>query len=71
ISMTKADLRLAVQRLISSSIVMLMSVISTHYDLSRISVGHYNRTVPLIIALNSSSLKKQTAEQKIPTSEQI
>ncbi|MGS3153414.1 hypothetical protein ACB268_22190, partial [Aeromonas sanarellii] len=40
--MTKADLRLAVQRLISSSIVMLMSVISTHYDLSRISVGHYN-----------------------------
>nr|WP_213568675.1 pyocin activator PrtN family protein [Salmonella enterica] len=39
--MTKADLRLAVQRLISSSIVMLMSVISTHYDLSRISVGHY------------------------------
>ncbi|MDK9510424.1 hypothetical protein QQF47_21155, partial [Salmonella enterica subsp. enterica serovar Give] len=36
-----ADLRLAVQRLISSSIVMLMSVISTHYDLSRISVGHY------------------------------
>ncbi|WP_213864373.1 hypothetical protein, partial [Escherichia coli] len=41
ISMTKADLRLAVQRLISSSIVMLMSVISTHYDLSRISVGHY------------------------------
>ncbi|MGG2339246.1 hypothetical protein ACE4ZV_25125, partial [Salmonella enterica] len=25
-----------------SSIVMLMSVISTHYDLSRISVGHYN-----------------------------
>ncbi|MGL6592080.1 hypothetical protein ACSZOL_23145, partial [Aeromonas hydrophila] len=32
---------LAVQRLISSSIVMLMSVISTHYDLSRISVGHY------------------------------
>ncbi|WP_223936943.1 hypothetical protein, partial [Aeromonas caviae] len=37
-----ADLRLAVQRLISSSIVMLMSVISTHYDLSRISVGHYN-----------------------------
>ncbi|MFJ5345977.1 BMC domain-containing protein, partial [Escherichia coli] len=25
----------------SSSIVMLMSVISTHYDLSRISVGHY------------------------------
>ncbi|MDT9007554.1 hypothetical protein, partial [Salmonella enterica] len=33
--------RLAVQRLISSSIVMLMSVISTHYDLSRISVGHY------------------------------
>ncbi|WP_213864370.1 hypothetical protein, partial [Escherichia coli] len=42
ISMTKADLRLAVQRLISSSIVMLMSVISTHYDLSRISVGHYN-----------------------------
>ncbi|OYI47918.1 hypothetical protein CI694_18570, partial [Escherichia coli] len=26
----------------SSSIVMLMSVISTHYDLSRISVGHYN-----------------------------
>ncbi|MEH6057503.1 hypothetical protein PVV25_03710, partial [Salmonella enterica subsp. enterica serovar Typhimurium] len=42
ISMTKADLRLAVQRLISSSIVMLMSVISTHYDLSRISVGHYS-----------------------------
>ncbi|WP_193758841.1 hypothetical protein [Aeromonas caviae] len=40
--MTKADLRLAVQRLISSSIVMLMSVISTHYDLSRISVGHYS-----------------------------
>ncbi|ACY91738.1 hypothetical protein NI35_3723 [Salmonella enterica subsp. enterica serovar Cerro] len=30
-----------------------------------------HRTVPLIIALNSSSLKKQTAEQKIPTSEQI
>ncbi|WP_250147927.1 fimbrial-like protein [Escherichia coli] len=47
ISMTKADLRLAVQRLISSSIVMLMSVISTHYDLSRISVGHYNLTVNL------------------------
>ncbi|WP_244077598.1 hypothetical protein, partial [Aeromonas caviae] len=41
-----ADLRLAVQRLISSSIVMLMSVISTHYDLSRISVGHY--TTPLV-----------------------
>ncbi|MGL6590981.1 hypothetical protein ACSZOL_17245, partial [Aeromonas hydrophila] len=40
---------LAVQRLISSSIVMLMSVISTHYDLSRISVGHYTpcpRPVP-------------------------
>ncbi|MFM4798407.1 hypothetical protein ACEUCS_19440, partial [Aeromonas caviae] len=54
ISMTKADLRLAVQRLISSSIVMLMSVISTHYDLSRISVGHYKTAaapayfVPLI-----------------------
>ncbi|MGC9580582.1 UNVERIFIED_CONTAM: hypothetical protein PVV41_18040, partial [Salmonella enterica subsp. enterica serovar Typhimurium] len=46
ISMTKADLRLAVQRLISSSIVMLMSVISTHYDLSRISVGHYSTSTP-------------------------
>jgi hypothetical protein len=49
--MTKADLRLAVQRLISSSIVMLMSVISTHYDLSRISVGHY-KTVDLIFKIN-------------------
>ncbi|MEH8171988.1 hypothetical protein Q7I38_13020, partial [Aeromonas veronii] len=29
----------------SSSIVMLMSVISTHYDLSRISVGHYSLSV--------------------------
>ncbi|MGS3152517.1 hypothetical protein ACB268_17230, partial [Aeromonas sanarellii] len=46
-SMTKADLRLAVQRLISSSIVMLMSVISTHYDLSRISVGHYTLSLAL------------------------
>ncbi|MGR2238774.1 hypothetical protein ACUX12_22170, partial [Salmonella enterica] len=51
ISMTKADLRLAVQRLISSSIVMLMSVISTHYDLSRISVGHYS--CMLILRLNA------------------
>ncbi|OYI74764.1 hypothetical protein, partial [Escherichia coli] len=29
----------------SSSIVMLMSVISTHYDLSRISVGHYKELI--------------------------
>ncbi|MFQ2708552.1 hypothetical protein ACK3ZA_17125, partial [Aeromonas caviae] len=55
--------RLAVQRLISSSIVMLMSVISTHYDLSRISVGHYTcrlhsikpMTATLILETVSSS----------------
>ncbi|WP_250147930.1 fimbrial protein, partial [Escherichia coli] len=70
ISMTKADLRLAVQRLISSSIVMLMSVISTHYDLSRISVGHYNgSSVTLLNITNSSkgytNLKEIAAKSKL------
>ncbi|WP_368162900.1 antitoxin Xre/MbcA/ParS toxin-binding domain-containing protein [Aeromonas sp. s6] len=62
ISMTKADLRLAVQRLISSSIVMLMSVISTHYDLSRISVGHYTRVYGVVLALDAAlSLQEDDA----------
>ncbi|MGR2185237.1 hypothetical protein ACUX42_16240, partial [Salmonella enterica] len=61
ISMTKADLRLAVQRLISSSIVMLMSVISTHYDLSRISVGHYISSVAFLIIVKHPQYKKDAA----------
>jgi hypothetical protein len=50
---------LAVQRLISSSIVMLMSVISTHYDLSRISVGHYKafKPSPLVLSFQNCNLE--------------
>ncbi|MFQ2681474.1 hypothetical protein ACK3Y6_21385, partial [Aeromonas caviae] len=58
--MTKADLRLAVQRLISSSIVMLMSVISTHYDLSRISVGHYMPTALICSGLHHQASVSST-----------
>ncbi|MGL6392362.1 hypothetical protein ACSZND_23560, partial [Aeromonas hydrophila] len=49
---------LAVQRLISSSIVMLMSVISTHYDLSRISVGHYSCPQEWLRAVVRSCIEK-------------
>ena len=45
--------------LISSSIMMLMSVISTHYDVSRISVGHY-------ILLLSFSLLLRDVNHQLP-----
>ncbi|MGP6985350.1 hypothetical protein ACTZO3_18325, partial [Klebsiella pneumoniae] len=51
----------------SSSIVMLMSVISTHYDLSRISVGHY---ITVTVALHKVSLTYRTCFQPATAFEQ-
>ncbi|MEH8136756.1 hypothetical protein, partial [Aeromonas veronii] len=48
----------------SSSIVMLMSVISTHYDLSRISVGHYTSCKCNQVALAPSVCETALGESK-------